>query len=127
MSVAQLSIDFTPGLLEQFPSFDDVLRASVYGCGRPLKMIAADLDMTANELTRKLADNPNDPVNFPTKKLADVIAATGDTRPIQWLVAKFLDDPESKRRHALDQINVLAPIFASLVEQAGLVPPKGKR
>ena len=124
----QLQIDFAPGLLEQFPTFDDVLRAAVYGCGKQLKTIAADCDMTANELTRKLADNPNDPVHFPTKKLAELIEATGDMRPVLWLAARFLPDEETKRRHAIAQIAALAPIFSTLMQQAGFAETiKGRK
>ena len=118
--MSQLSIDFTPGLLEQYPQFMDCVRASVYGCGRAFKAVAADLDMTVSELSRKLADNPNDPVHFPLLKLPALIEATKDTRPIQWLVMSFMNDPEAKKRHAIDQLAQLAPVINALVDQAGL-------
>lgn len=122
--MSQLSIDFTPGLLEQYPEFMDCVRASVYGCGRAFKMIAADLDMTVSELSRKLANNPNDPVHFPLQKLPALIQATNDTKPIQWLVLSFMNDPEAKKRHAIDQLATLAPILSALVEQAGIAKLK---
>ena len=129
MTLPQLSIDFNPSLLEQFPTFDDVLRASVYGCGKPLKIIAADLDMTANELTRKLAENPNDPVHFPAKKVPDLIRATGDRRPVEWLALTFFRDEEQTKQHAMQRLVELAPVLANLIAQAGLHPPvaKGRR
>jgi hypothetical protein len=82
----QVEINFEAGLTEQFPAFRDVVKAAVYGCGRPFKAVAADLDMTSSELSRKLGDNPNDPVHFPLHLLPELIRATGDKRPVYWLV-----------------------------------------
>jgi len=55
----QVEINFESGLTDQFPQFRDAVKAAVYGCGRPFKAVAADLDMTSSELSRKLGDNPN--------------------------------------------------------------------
>lgn len=105
-------------LVQQFPEFRDVVRASVYSCGRAFKAIAADLDMSVSELSRKLADNPNDPVHFPMNRLPELIAATGDKRPVLWLVEKFLDDAGAKRQHAVDRLASLLPEIAALVTAA---------
>jgi len=117
----QLSIDFTPGLIEQFPTFADCVRASVYGCGKPFKAVASDLDMTVSDLSRKLANNPGDPAHFPLDRLPELLAATGDPRPVQWLVLRFLRDPEAHRKQALATIAQLAPVLqramAALAEE----------
>lgn len=115
MSKSQFELSFEAGLLEQFPLFREVVHASVSGCGRPLKAVAADLDMTSSELSRKLANNPNDPVHFPLDRLPDLIRATGDVRPIYWLIEQFLDDPETKRRRDLDELSALIPRLQRLV------------
>ena len=107
----QFSLDFTPGLLEQFPRWQDMVRASVYGCGVPFKVIADRLDMTVSELSRKIANNPNDNVHFPLDRLDELLAATGDRRPVQWLVLRFLQDPDAKRRGILSTIEALAPVL----------------
>ena len=65
----QVEIEFQPGLLEQYPDFRDVVRASVYSCGRASTAVAVGRDMSVSELSRKLADNPNDPVHFPLHRL----------------------------------------------------------
>lgn len=118
----QLEIPLTPGLLEQFPQFEDCLRASVYGCGRPFKAVAADLDMTSSELSRKLASNPADPVSFPTQRLPELVTATGSTLAIEWLVTRFLRDPEAHKRQALASLAAMAPLFMELARTAELVP-----
>lgn len=110
----QLAIDFQANIQDRFPDFHDCVRASVYGCGRQFKAIAADLDMSPSELSRKLADNPNDPVHFPMKRLPELVRATGDPSPVMWLVAEFLEDRDLKRKRAADQIIEMMP----MIEQA---------
>jgi len=116
----QLTIDFHPGLLEQFPAWMDCVRASVYGCGRQFKAIAADLDMSVSELSRKLNDNPADNVNFPLALLPQLMQSTRDLRPLYWLVATFLNDPEAERRRAARELSQLLPIVRALAEKSGL-------
>lgn len=114
----QINIDFEPDLLEQFPRWMDCVRASVYGCGKALKVIAGDIDMTSTELSRKLADNPNDNVSFPLDKLPELVKATGNKNPVYWLIAAFLEDPDAKRRRAKAQLAEMMPRIAALLEAA---------
>ncbi len=114
----QLSLDIDPGILEQFPDFRDAVRASVYSCGRAFKAVAADLDMSVSELSRKLSDNPNDPVHFPYHRLPDLIRATGDVRPVHWLIAAFMESQETKKNRAIDQLSALLPQIHSALKAA---------
>ena len=114
----QVEINFAEGLTVQFPEFRDVVKASVYDCGRALKSVAADLDMTSSELSRKLADNPNDPVHFPLHLLPALLRATGDKRPIYWLIETFLEDPTAKRSRAVAQLADLLPQLQQLLKAA---------
>ena len=91
----------------------------VSGCGRPLKAVAADLDMTSSELSRKLSNNPNDPVHFPLDCLPELITATGDLRPIYWLIEAFLDDADAKRKRDLEELSALIPRLQRLVHSVG--------
>jgi hypothetical protein len=97
----QISFSFEAGLLERFPNFMDCVRASVYGCGRAAKAVAADLDMSLSEFSRKLADNPNDNVNFPMALLPALVAATGDMSPVHWLTEKLCETPESRKERLM--------------------------
>ncbi|MCU7917092.1 MAG: hypothetical protein KZQ95_01885 [Candidatus Thiodiazotropha sp. (ex Epidulcina cf. delphinae)] len=110
-----LELTFKGGLLERYPEFCDVLRAAAYGCGRPFKHIAADLDMTASKLSRMLADNPNDPINFPADRVPDFIESTNDTRPALWLAEKFLVDSETVQRQAVAQLAAILPQVEALL------------
>lgn len=117
-SKAQYELSFDAGLREQFPNFQHLLQACVAGCGRQHKHVAADLDMTSSELSRKLSDNPDDKVHFPVERLPDLIRATNDMRPIYWLIEEFLDDADSKRRRAVDELRALLPQLTKLVNSA---------
>lgn len=116
--MTQIDIDFEPGLLEQFPRWLDCVRDSVYGCGKALKTVAADIDMTSTELSRKLADNPNDNVHFPLEKLPELIRATGNKNPVHWLIASFLECPIARRRRAKAQLMEAMPRILALLEAA---------
>lgn len=115
----QVEINFEAGLTEQFPQFRDVVKAAVYGCGRAFKVVAADLDMTSSELSRKLGDNPNDPVHFPLHLLPELIKATGDKRPVYWLVEAFLEDEDTRRSRAVAQLGDMLPQLMALLKSAG--------
>lgn len=114
--MVQVEINFEPGLTEQYPTFREVFTASVYGSKKQLKSIAADLDMTSSELSRKLANNPNDPVNFPLHLLPDAIRATGDFRPIYWLIETFIEDPALRRNRAVARLADLLPELQALMK-----------
>lgn len=114
----QREIDFQPGLTEQFPRWHDCIKASVYGCGKPFKTVAADLDMSVSDLSRKLSDNPNDPVHFPLDRLPDLMEATGSRLPVMWLIERFLESPAARREHAIDRLSDLLPEIAELVKAA---------
>ena len=121
----QMQIDFEAGLLIQYPEFRDCVKASVYSCGRPLKSIAADLDMSVSELSRKLTDNPNDLVHFPNDLFDKLIEATGDKRPLYWLIEKFMEDPVAKKQRVIEEASGLVKRLGSLLD--AIEPDKGLR
>lgn len=124
----QTAFDFQPGLTDQFPDFMDCVRESVYGCGRQFKAIAADLDMAPSKLSRMLNNDPTDRtstdrVYFPLVMLPALMRATGDSRPVHWLVESFLEDAETKRNRAMDGLARMLPQIEAMVKAAA--PPPG--
>lgn len=111
----QLTIKLEISLKQQFPDWMDVVRASIYDCGRPFKAIAADLDMSVSELSRRLS--PSDSLNLSCEDLPKIVQATGDLRPIYWLVETFLEDDDSKRQRAIDQLSKMLPQIHNLLAQ----------
>lgn len=97
----QLTLSFEPGLVERFPSAMDLVRRVAYGHRNPLKTIAADMDMSQSTLSRKLAQDPDDPRRFSVDDLEAFVTATGDTTVIEYLAAKYLQSDESRRAGAI--------------------------
>ena len=112
----QFELDFEPGLLEQFSAFGDVVRASVYGCRKQLKSVAADLDLSSSELSRMLS--AADPLHFPVERLDDLIESTGDLRPIYWLVEKRCEDSDAKKKRAVNELIQLMPLVHNALKAA---------
>lgn len=112
----QIELNFEGGLLQQFPEFKDAVRASVYDCGKPLKVIAAEMDLSQSELSRKLNDNPNDPRNFTVRDLELFIPATGSFLIIDWLLAKFRQDDSLKRDYLLAEVNKRMTEFTAMMK-----------
>ena len=78
--------------------------------GRPQKAIAADMDMGASQLSRKLAQAPGDSARFTLDDLELYMEQTGDTDPILYLADRYLRraDPDELRRRIAELEGQLA-------------------
>lgn len=126
----QHSFDFTPGLTVQFPHLRDLLASVVYGSRGGLKGVAGDLDCSPSELSRMLnRANQDDPRKLDVEDFVRILGSTADNRPVQWLVEKFLNNPEQQRAMAAAQLAQLMPALLELAAQAGVAEsgPKGAR
>lgn len=112
-------MSFESGLHAQFPEFMDCVRSSVHGCGKPFKVIAADLDMSSSELSRKLAGNPNDPVHIQLRHFTGLMRSTGDLRPLYWLIEEFCEDEGRKRQRIQHELSSMLPRLEQLLAEAG--------
>lgn len=116
----QLTLDFQPGLTELRTSCLDCVDAQIKASGKPLKTIAADMDMSSSELSRKLAANKDDPRHFTLADLEKYLASTGDTTPILYLAQKYCVSNVVKRDQALNALAQMAPQIGALLKAAGL-------
>lgn len=116
----QLTLDFRPGLTERFETVLDCVKSSVYSSEKPLKTIAANMDMSPSDLSRKLAGNPDDPRRFSVSDLEKYIEITGDTTPILYLAQKYCVDVGEKRKAALTALANMAPQIEALLKAAGV-------
>ena len=57
-------------------AISEALNRTVYGSGVALKNIAAELDMSSSELSRRVSENGS--IYFPLEKLPRLMAVTGD-------------------------------------------------
>lgn len=117
-SSSQMTLDFEPGLAERHASLLDCVRECTYRQKQPLKTIAADMDLSQSDLSRKLSGNPDDPRRFTLDDLEKWVAATKDTTPILYLVEKYLADAEMRQRAALAELAKIAPQLLALMKAA---------
>lgn len=113
-----MTLDFTPGLTERFAGLLDCIRAGAYTHRNPLKTIAADMDMSQSELSRKLSGNPDDPRRFSVEDLEKYVQATGDMTPIYYLAEKYLADHEATQRRAMGELAKQLPDILALIKAA---------
>ncbi|MDH1009980.1 hypothetical protein N5J43_08340 [Pseudomonas nicosulfuronedens] len=86
----QLTLNFEAGLADSYPSCREYVAARVHQQGRQQKSIAADMDLSPSQLTRKLAQSPGDSCRFTLDDFESFIASTGDKSPVLYLVEKYL-------------------------------------
>lgn len=125
--MSQLTLDFDASLTARFRSLREVTAHVVYSSRRGLSSVAADLDMSPSELTKRLNEDSAEPRPLRVDDLEKIIASTGDTLPIAWLVAKYMQDSDAQRQQALQTLAQLAPILMAAAEQAGLTATAKKR
>ena len=112
---AQLTLTFEAGLVERHPSAMDVVRRVAYAHPKPIKTIAADMDMSQSALSRKLTQDPDDPRCFTLDDLERFIDATGDVSVIEYLAAKYLRSDEARRAGAVAAAESLLQQLAAVM------------
>lgn len=112
----QLTLDFTPGLLDRHMSLRDCIAACVYQKG--LGRVAIDLNLAPGNLSVQLSEDPAR--NFSVDSLERYIEKTGDTTPIHYLIDKFLREKSHKQEAAMAQLAPILAQLAPLMRQAGL-------
>lgn len=116
----QLNLDFEAGLTEKHATLLEACSHVAQVAPVSMKVIAAELDCSPSDLTRKLAGTPGDKRNLSVNDLVLLIQATNDMTPIYWLIEKFhLDDNQRSQRAARELEKVLPSILA-LAKQMGV-------
>ena len=82
------------------------------------------MDLSESELSRKLADNPNDPRNLTCDDLEAYIGATQDTTPIFYLIEKYAVSSDAKRAYAAAEFAKALPEMLALARSMGMKPAK---
>lgn len=103
----QLTINFEAGLTESYSSCREYVAARVHQQGKSQKAIAADMDYSPSDLSRKLAQNPDDSRRFTLDDLEKYMDTTGDTQPVLYLAEKYLAEKGDEIQRLKDQIAFL--------------------
>jgi len=107
----QIDLDFEGGLTQRFRSLTEVCAAAVYGGRGGLGGVASELSKRLN--VDKAATDPR-PLH--ADHVAAIVKATGDTRPVLYLVEMFLTDRETRKRVAVNQLTKLLPELQTLLK-----------
>jgi hypothetical protein len=116
----QHTLNFEPGLSERWKSLKACMRERVYGHPKALKVIAADMDLSESELSRKLADNPNDTRDTTLDDLEAYLTATGDVTPVFYLIEKYAVNEQAKRAYAAAELAKALPGILALAKTLGV-------
>lgn len=103
----QITLSFDVGMASSYGTCREYVAARVHQHGKPQKAIAADMDYSPSDLSRKLAQNPDDSRRFTLDDLETYISVTGDTQPVLYLVEKFLtnrDDQIARLQAEIDRL-----------------------
>lgn len=126
MATSQLTLELNSSLLTRYRSLRECVYHSVLNDARGMKAVAADCDISVSELSRRLSPTEGDPRSLDADLMVAIIESTKDLTPVHWLMAKFFQDQEAKRRAAVDQITQLMPqLVALLAEASGPSKRKG--
>lgn len=90
MQQAQLMLNFDKGAAETYHTCREYIAARVHQLGKPQKSVAADMDYSPSDLSRKLSQAPDDSRRFTLDDLEKFVQVTGDIKPILYLVEKYL-------------------------------------
>lgn len=123
----QLTFELQPDLLRRFSTLRQCVHHSVLGYERGMKALAADLDLSESELSRRLNPSEDDKRSCDVNLMVRIVELTGDLMPLHWLMAKFLRDAEASKQAAVQQLAQLMPHIAQLLVEAGAPPAKGTR
>lgn len=115
----QLSIDFDPGLTERHKTLLDCVRECAYRCTKPMKAIAADMDLSESDLSRKLAGHDADTRRLTVDDLVRFVEVTHDVTPINWLIERFHLDDDAKLKHAGAEFLKQLPQMVALAKRMG--------
>ena len=92
----QITINFDAAPVDSYSTCREFIAALTHQQGRPQKAIAADMDYSPSQLSRKCSQSLDDSMRFTLDDLETFIRVTGDTTPVTYLVEKFLTDSKGE-------------------------------
>lgn len=116
----QLKLDFDPGITERHKTLLSCVRECAYKSEKALKAIAADMDVSESDLSRKLSGNPDDPRRLTVDDLVRFVEVTGDVTPVNWLIERFHLDDEDKAKRAGTAFLKALPQMIAMAKQMGV-------
>lgn len=116
-ATAQIQLDFTPTLTDQFRTLKECLSAVVYSSRVGLSGVAAACDLAPSELCKVLSESEGRRCDV--NLIEPIVRETGDHRPILWLAAKFCVDEQTKQQQAVAQLETMLPAIQAALKTLG--------
>ena len=85
----QMTLNFEPGLSDKYKTVRRLIQERVGKSPKPQEYIAAEMGLSPSDLTRKLAQNPNDKRTFGVDDLCRYMDSQKDYTPVVWFIDKF--------------------------------------
>lgn len=98
----QLTLDFEKGLSSLFNSGRELLQTAVHQQNRMQKAIAADMDLSPSQLTRKLSQSPEDSARLTLDDAERFMEVTGDYSLIEYYIDRFIAKASVSKIQALE-------------------------
>ena len=99
MNSKQLTLNFDAAAFDAYDSCREFVGTRVVELrgekGMLQKAVAADMDLSPSQLTRKLAQSPGDSARFTLDDLENYVQKTKDTKPIFWLADRYLKEEDT--------------------------------
>ncbi len=115
-ALGQLTLSFEPSLPEQYDTVVEYVNHLQHHQLVPQKTLAGKMDLAPSTLSRKLSPKDGDTQRFNCDDLEAFIRVTGDTSPIEYLIAKYMQGPNAKKHrikkrvvNLMDQLERLLP------------------
>lgn len=113
---SQMTFSFEPTLPDRFPTLRAYIAHRAVLQHKPLKVIAAEMDISPSTLTRKLNPGEGDTQRFNCDDLEAYLASTGDAPAvIEYLAAKYMDSPEARKARTLTKVETMLPELMHLL------------
>lgn len=92
----QITLNYEAGITDAWSSCREFVAYRVHHQGIKQASIAAAMDYSPSDLTRKLAQSPNDCRRFTLDDLELFMEVNDDTSPVLYLVEKYLVNDKSR-------------------------------
>lgn len=115
---SQLTLSLEPGLLQRYRTLRECLHHSVMNDPRGMKAVAADVDLSVSELSRRLTPTKEgDPRSCDIDLLVDILDSTNDYTPLRWLIARFMPDDTHRHAVAVQKLERMLPEIAAVLRE----------
>jgi len=113
MEKVRLTLYVNPNLATAYGSCREFVAERAHNQHVSQKVIAANMDLSPSDLSRKLSQHPDDSRRFTLDDLEKFIQVTGDKTPVEYLAVKYLFSGSRENIQAeIDKLKALLDIPA---------------